>query len=295
MNTELVFALLLVSTVSGDTIPSSDPYFSPYSINGYEGETVQFQCHLSTLGDPPVKWSWFCGKEQMTYRITYSTTNTYLTFKLSMKYHMKYCFCRATSPSYTLVYNQSSSHRLINVNHSPSSKPKIYALSSTTVRSEETIQAKCNLTSLGYPQVSLRWFCSNQAPVYGTNIRSESYLSFDVKSNDKTIGCRCRAMSSNAYYEYDEFSDFVHFTILSEDAPQCLSPVAFGTTTGLLLATIIALSVVVILQCRRKRKHKGTNETRSNDEIGHTNPVYSNDPSYETLRTSSGQIQTKES
>lgn len=38
---------------------------------------------------------------------------------------------------------------------------------------------------------------------------------------------------------------------------QCLSPVAFGTTTGLLVAIIAALSVFVILQCVRKRNGKG--------------------------------------
>lgn len=90
----------------------------------------------------------------------------------------------------------------------------IYALSSTTVRPDETIQAKCNLTSLGYPQISWMWFCSNQVPVSGTSIRFESYVSLKITSNDKTVGCRCRATSSITYYEYDEFSDIVHFTVL---------------------------------------------------------------------------------
>lgn len=282
----LFITLCFLSSVAGDTIPTSEPSLYPYSVNGYEGESAQFQCYLSNLGDPPVKWSWFCGQEQMKSHITYSTTYTYLTFKLSMKYHLKSCYCRATSPSSVLVYNQSSTHRQINVNHHPPTKPMIYALSSTTVRPDETIQAKCNLTSLGYPQISWMWFCSNQVPVSGTSIRFESYVSLKITSNDKTVGCRCRATSSITYYEYDEFSDVVHFTVFSDpnNDTQCLSPVAFGTTTGLLLAIIVALSVVVILQCVRKRNDNGTSETRSNDAIGHQNPVYSNEPSYETLR-----------
>lgn len=97
-------------------IPSSDPSIYPYSVYGYEGETVQFGCSLSTLGSPPVIWSWFCGQEQMTSGITYSTTYTYLTFKLSMKYHLRSCYCRATSPSTLLIYNRSSSQRAIYVN-----------------------------------------------------------------------------------------------------------------------------------------------------------------------------------
>lgn len=103
-------------TLFSTAIPTSQPSLYPYSVNGYEGESAQFQCYLSNLGDPPVKWSWFCGQEQMKSHITYSTTYTYLTFKLSMKYHLKSCYCRATSPSFVLVYNQSSTHRQINVN-----------------------------------------------------------------------------------------------------------------------------------------------------------------------------------
>lgn len=289
----LFITLCFLSVVADDKIPSSAPYIYQSSVNGYEGETAQFQCSLSTLGSPPVIWSWFCGQEQMTSHITYSLTFTYLTFKLSMKYHLRSCYCRATSPSTSLIYNRSSSQRAIYVNHLPPTKPMVYVLSSTAVRSEETIQAKCNISSLGYPQISWMWFCSNQAPVSGTSIRFESYISIKTTSNDKTIGCRCRATFPITYYEYyyDEFSDFVHFTVLSDpnNDSQYLSPVAFGTTTGLLVAIIVALSVVVILQCVRKRN--GTSEPRSNDAIGHQNPAYSNEPSYETLQRTCGKTQ----
>lgn len=43
----------------------------------------------------------------------------------------------------------------------------------------------------------------------------------------------------------------------AEAATQCLSPVTFGTTTGLLLAIIVPLSIVVVLQCVRLRKNNG--------------------------------------
>lgn len=95
----------------------------------------------------------------------------------------------------------------------PPTKPMIYALSSSTVRSVESIQAKCNLTSLGYPKISWRWFCGNQAPISGTSLQLESYLSLNINFDDKTIGCRCRGTSSGSYYQYNEFSDVVEFTI----------------------------------------------------------------------------------
>lgn len=43
----------------------------------------------------------------------------------------------------------------------------------------------------------------------------------------------------------------------AEPAMQCLSPVTFGTTTGLLLAIIMALFIVVVLQFVRLRKNYG--------------------------------------
>lgn len=97
-------------------VPTSRPSISnQYSSSGYEGDTMKYSCYLSSLGDPQVRWSWFCGQEQMRSHITYSTTYTYLTFRLSRKYHQKACFCIATSPSSILVYNRTSSRSIIYV------------------------------------------------------------------------------------------------------------------------------------------------------------------------------------
>lgn len=95
-------------------IPTSRPSMSySYSTSGYEGDTMKFACYLSSLGDPPIIWSWFCGDEQILSDITNSTTTTYLTFALLLKYHQRACYCRATSPSTSLVYNEISSNRYI--------------------------------------------------------------------------------------------------------------------------------------------------------------------------------------
>lgn len=74
---------------------------------------MKFACYLSSLGDPPIIWSWFCGDEQILSVITNSNTTTYLTFPLLWKYHQKACYCRATSPSTSLVYKETSSNRYI--------------------------------------------------------------------------------------------------------------------------------------------------------------------------------------
>lgn len=110
--------------------------------------------------------------------------------------------------------NVVTSNKIISYNiftDSPQTKPMIYAISPTTVRPGENIQVKCNLTSLGYPTISWRWFCDNQAPSYGTTIELETYFSLNV--NNRSIGCRCRGTSSSSYSEYDEFSNLVQFLV----------------------------------------------------------------------------------
>uniref|UniRef100_A0A8W8KTL9 Ig-like domain-containing protein n=1 Tax=Magallana gigas TaxID=29159 RepID=A0A8W8KTL9_MAGGI len=384
----LFFTLCLLSAVAGDTVPSYPPGISIISSRkGYEGETVKFSCFVTSAADPPVTWTWFCGQEQIRSQITYSDTYryTYATFRLSRKYHQKVCHCRATSPSSTLLYNMTSLSPLtLYVYHRPPTKPMIYAISSTNLRPGENMHVKCNLTSLGYPSITWRWFCDNEPPINGTSIELETYLSLNVS---KSIGCRCRGTSLSSYNEYDEFSDLVQFLvfpindppvmislspmimsegedvslicsvsklsdlditwtwycgkhripcdrteqdgtiskitfraemkyhqqfcyckvnqslvhyvaysnvkrmsivseaavqclspmtyanvtrmpIVSEDATQCLSAVTFGATTGLLLASIVALSIVVVLLCVRLKKNNGAKEIKSRKKKG---------------------------
>lgn len=110
----VIISLFFYYTCKG--VPTSSPSISnQYSTSGFEGETMKFSCYLSSLGDPRVTWAWFCGQDRMTSHITYSTTYTYLTFNLSMKYHLRRCYCKATSPSSLLVYNRTSSRYAIYV------------------------------------------------------------------------------------------------------------------------------------------------------------------------------------
>lgn len=62
-----------------------------------------------------------------------------------------------------------------------------------------------------------------------------------------------------------QYSDLLHAYIFvsllyenkAEVTTSCLSPVTFGSTTGLLLAIIVALFTVVVLQCVWLRKNNG--------------------------------------
>lgn len=92
----------------------------------------------------------------------------------------------------------------------------IYAVSPTTVRPGEKIQVKCNLTSLGYPTIYWRLFCDDQTPSYGNTIELEIYYSLNV--NNRSFGCRCRGTSSNSYYQYDEYSELIQFSVFRKYA-----------------------------------------------------------------------------
>lgn len=71
--------------------------------------------------------------------------------------------------------------------------------------------------------------------------------------------------SSNIVKRNIQYADLLHAFIFvslvyenkAEVATSCLSPVTFGSTTGLLLAIIVALFTVVVLQCVQLRKNNG--------------------------------------
>ncbi|XP_062604918.1 uncharacterized protein LOC134266715, partial [Saccostrea cucullata] len=134
------------------------------------------------------------------------------------------------------------------------------------VVSGEYITIKCNLTSLGYPQISWRWICDDLPPLNGVDLGKETYLEIKVTARHNGIACRCKGISSSIYV-YDELSDPVTILVYSQkesqeitaaaglvEDPQCIPATAFGATTGLLSAIVIALSSVLLVQCLRRRK-----------------------------------------
>ncbi|XP_061170002.1 uncharacterized protein LOC133179227 [Saccostrea echinata] len=225
----------------------------------YEGDLMKFSCYVYPLGNPPITWTWFCGEEEMK-NVTFSSskTTTYMNFTATRKHDWKYCYCRAKSPSRVLFYDHLSSSRyMMRVYHSPRSRPKIYPLTPTTVQSGEYINIKCNLTTVGYPKITWRWICGDQPPQNGMDEGTETYLEIKVTPRHNGKICRCRGISSpSSFYAYDEISDAIKITVFStsNEDPQCVSAAAFGTTTGLLVAIILALITVLLLQHIRVKK-----------------------------------------
>ncbi|XP_062598769.1 uncharacterized protein LOC134260193 [Saccostrea cucullata] len=274
-----------------------DSYNNRYTRQIYEGSLMKFRCYLYRLGDPPITWTWYCGDEVMK-NVTFSSDRsyTYMNFTATWKHDRKPCYCRAKSRSTVLFYDETSEDRYqMRVYHSPRTRPFIYSLSSTTVQSGEYINIKCNLETLGYPQISWRWICDGQPPVNGVDIGTETY--FQLKASERHNGkvCRCRGISSSSsFYTYDEVSNPVKITVLTktEEEPHCVSPAAFGTTTGVLVVIILALVTTLVLQYIRVKKGGicpcenigKTVEEKTSENSSEHNPTYINDQSYEVLQ-----------
>ncbi|XP_062582059.1 uncharacterized protein LOC134243846 [Saccostrea cucullata] len=253
-----------------------------------------FRCYLSTMGDPPITWTWYCGKEVMK-NVTFSSSRlyTYMNFTATWKHDRKLCYCRAKSSSSILFYDETSRYSYqMRVYHSPQSRPGIYPNSPTTVQIGENISIKCNLTTLGYPQIIWKWLCYNMAPQNGVDVGTESYLTFMASPGHDGMVCRCRGISSSSsHYSYDEVSEPLKITVLSttEEEPLFITAAAFGTVTGLLVVIIIALISILVLQFIRGKKesicsYENFGKTLEGKPSGQQNPTYIKEESYEVLQ-----------
>lgn len=96
--------------------PPADPVIIVNSsLPVHEGQPIALQCSLSTLGNPPITWSWVCGDDDLTVTATNKSTQSTLTFNADRKYNQRTCQCQATSPRPSLTYNRTSKTRIISV------------------------------------------------------------------------------------------------------------------------------------------------------------------------------------
>lgn len=96
--------------------PPTDPRLTALSsLSVDEGDAVTLQCNLSTLGNPPIVWSWLCGDDDLTLNATENTIRSTLTFTANRRYNQEACRCRATSPRMSLSYNRTSQNKTITV------------------------------------------------------------------------------------------------------------------------------------------------------------------------------------
>jgi hypothetical protein len=80
-----------------------------------DGQSITLRCTLSTLGNPPITWSWVCGDYTLTTRLTNTGTQSVLTLTANKWYNQRTCHCRAKSGRSSLMYDKTSETQNVTV------------------------------------------------------------------------------------------------------------------------------------------------------------------------------------
>lgn len=184
-----------------------------------EGHMVTLQCSLDTSGNPPIKWSWMCGDDNLTDTANNTLLLSTLTFTANRTYDKKKCNCRATSPRPSLVYNVSSNPIVINVFYAPSLAPNLYTNTSFPVDENQTIYLGCSLPTSGNPRILWSWVCGgNNLTNEARNNATQTTLTFKANRKYDNRTCQCWATSPRLVYSYNMSSNpetiIVHYAPL---------------------------------------------------------------------------------
>lgn len=80
------------------------------------GSPVVLRCSLSSAGNPPVTWSWFCNDVMVNKGVNQMGKSTELSFLAEQNDDKKGCYCRAkNSLSVTGRYDEKSSDSYIRI------------------------------------------------------------------------------------------------------------------------------------------------------------------------------------
>lgn len=179
-----------------------------------EGSSITLLCSLSTLGNPAIRWNWFCGDNNLTNEATNNMTLSTLVFKATRKYNRQTCQCLATSPRPSLHYNSSSEEKNITVYFSPSTKPNLTEVSSLDVDEDMSITIRCSLPTLGNPAIRWSWLCGNDnLTMLAVNISTYSTLNFKANRKFNQRTCQCLATSPRPSLSYSNSSESTIITV----------------------------------------------------------------------------------
>lgn len=106
--------------VSVRYIPSDYPQISRTATSVSVGSPVVLRCSLSSAGNPPVTWSWFCNDVMVNKGVNQMGKSTELSFLAEQNDDKKGCYCRAkNSLSVTGRYDEKSSDSYIRIIGTP--------------------------------------------------------------------------------------------------------------------------------------------------------------------------------
>lgn len=101
-------------------IPTDYPQISRNVISVSVGSPVVLRCSLSSAGNPPVTWSWFCNDVMVNKGVNQMGKSTELSFLAEQEDDKKRCHCRAkNSVSVARQYDEKSSDSYIRITGTP--------------------------------------------------------------------------------------------------------------------------------------------------------------------------------
>lgn len=97
--------------------PPDHPRINRGAIKVTDGSRVSLQCSLSTTGNPPIIWLWYCNDVVVTENFSHRGKTTEMFFFATMADNSKECYCRAQgSLSISgILYDKNSSTSVITV------------------------------------------------------------------------------------------------------------------------------------------------------------------------------------
>ncbi|XP_065933528.1 uncharacterized protein [Magallana gigas] len=78
-----------------------------------EDTPVTLRCHVTSGGNPPLFWSWYCGDMPMERGLSDGGNWSEVTFIATKMYHQRTCYCRLNSTSEKIKYDKRSQKILI--------------------------------------------------------------------------------------------------------------------------------------------------------------------------------------
>lgn len=100
--------------------PSDYPRISRSTVNVVPGSPIVLQCSLSTTGNPPITWSWYCNDVIVAKGFRHRGKTTELSFVADHADDKEECYCRARGSQFIsgILYDSKSSKSFIRISGS---------------------------------------------------------------------------------------------------------------------------------------------------------------------------------
>lgn len=95
--------------------PDERPRIDNTLITVDQNTPVTIRCYLSTRGNPPVAWLWYCDDKLQSKGVRSTGAMSTLMVIAKLKDHNAACHCRAKSDSQWGSYDKNSSKAIINI------------------------------------------------------------------------------------------------------------------------------------------------------------------------------------